>query len=144
MMTSGEEPGQGAEGVGVSVLLVDDDPWLRSLLVRGLERRGFEVRPAATAEEALRVVADPSVSIDVIVMDIVLPDSWGGQVAMEQSLFRPGTPVIFISGHTRDDIVLRASSGQEETTFLEKPFGVAELSQAILTRLGKDRVSDPG
>jgi len=113
------------------VLVVDDDPGLLRVVATGLERGGFRVRSAGTAEAALRLAADPGVNIDVVVMDIVLPDSWGSQVAMEQACLRPGVPVIFMSGHSADDIVLRASSGQEETNFLEKPFTVEELAAAI-------------
>jgi DNA-binding response OmpR family regulator len=115
----------------VDVLLVDDDADLRAALARGLKRKGFRVSAAATADDALRLIADPGVAIDIVVMDIVLPDSWGSQVAMEQSLYRPGTPVIFISGHALEDAVLQASSGQGEIAFLAKPFSVEELAAWI-------------
>lgn len=120
----------------IDVLLVDDDPALRGALARGLKRKGFEVSAAATAADALRLVADPGVPIDVVIMDIVLPDSWGSQVAMEQSLYRPETPVIFISGHALEDAVLQASSGQGEIVFLAKPFTVDELAAAIRSVVG--------
>lgn len=115
----------------IDVLLVDDDPSLRGALVRGLKRHGFAVSAAATADDALRLISDATVPIDVVVMDIVLPDSWGSQIAMEHSLFRPDTPVLFISGHSREDLVLDASSAQGEIAFLEKPFTVPELVEAI-------------
>lgn len=122
----------------IDVLLVDDDPDLRGALTRGLKREGFQVSSAATGDDALRLLSDPTVPIDVVVMDIVLPDSWGSQVAMEQSLYRPGVPVIFISGHSLEDSVLQASSGQSEITFLAKPFTVEELAGTIRA------VFDPG
>lgn len=115
----------------VDVLLVDDDRDLRGALARGLKRMGFRVSAAATAEDALRLIADPGVAIDVVVMDVVLPDSWGSQVAMEQSLYRPGTPVIYISGHSLEDAVLRATSAQGEIVFLAKPFSVDDLADTI-------------
>jgi two-component system, cell cycle sensor histidine kinase and response regulator CckA len=124
--------------IATSVLLVDDDPSLRRSVKKGLQGEGFSVLTAGTAEEALRIAADPTVRFDVVVMDIVLPDSWGSQVAMEQSLFRPGIPVIFVSGQTRDDVVLEASSGHDEIPFLAKPFSVEELAQAIRKAVGKE------
>jgi len=119
------------DGPPLEVLLVDDDPEILRVLGMGLERAGYHVRLAATAEAALRLAADPGVIIDVIVMDIVLPDSWGSQVAMEQAHLRPDVPVIFMSGHSADDVVLRASAGQEETHFLEKPFTIEALVSKI-------------
>lgn len=120
------------------VLLVDDDADLRKVFSHGLEKRGFTVISAGTAEEALRVAEDPDVRIDVIVMDIVLPDSWGSQVAMEQSLFRPETKVIYISGYSRGDAVLGASSGNDAVEFLPKPFTVQELAAKIREVLGEE------
>ena len=117
----------------IEVLLVDDDSGLRGVLARGLKRKGFQVSAAATAEDALRLVSDPAVPMDVVVMDIVLPDSWGSQVAMELSLFRPETPVLFMSGHALEDSVLQASSDQGEIVFLAKPFTVDELASTILS-----------
>jgi len=129
--------GAGKGGEGIHVLLVDDDGALVSALTRGLEREGFSILTAESSEEAIRIAADLETRIDVVVMDIVLPDSWGGQVAMEQGLFRPDVPVIFISGHSEGDAVLTASSGQEETTFLAKPFSIEELAGKIREVSGK-------
>lgn len=120
--TPGERP---------SVLLVDDDPHLRSVFTKGLKGKGFNVVSAGSADEALRYAANPDVAIDVLVMDIVLPDSWGSQVAMEQTLFRPDTKVIFISGYSHEDAVLGASSANDEVHFLAKPFTVADLASLI-------------
>jgi two-component system, cell cycle sensor histidine kinase and response regulator CckA len=114
-----------------NVLVVDDDPALRELLSRGLERKGFNVVSAGGADEAIRLAADPEVSIDLIVMDIVLPDSWGAQVAMEQRMFRPDVKVIFISGHTQGDPVFEATQLSDDVRFLPKPFRVDELVALI-------------
>jgi two-component system, cell cycle sensor histidine kinase and response regulator CckA len=132
----GNRDAGGANG-RIHVLLVDDDGALVSAVTRGLEREGFSVVSAGSSEEAIRIAADLETRIDVVVMDIVLPDSWGGQVAMEQGLFRPAIPVIFISGHSEGDAVLTASSGQEETTFLAKPFSIEELAGKIREVSGK-------
>lgn len=120
------------------VLLVDDDPDIRKVFTFGLEKRGFKVVSAGTADEAIEIAADEAVSIDVIVMDIVLPDSWGSQVAMEQSLFRPDTQVIYISGYSTGDAVLGASSINESVHFLPKPFTVTQLAEKIEEVLGED------
>jgi two-component system, cell cycle sensor histidine kinase and response regulator CckA len=114
----------------IHVLLVDDDDALRGVLTRGLRGKGFEVVAAGDAEEALRLASSPDVKIDVIVMDLVLPDSWGSQLAMEQSIFRPDAKIIFISGYSGDDVVLQATASRE-IRFLAKPFTVRELAALI-------------
>jgi DNA-binding NtrC family response regulator len=91
----------------------------------------MSVVTAGSAQEALAVAADPRVHIDVVVMDIVLPDSWGAQVALENTLFRPDAKVIFISGHSRQDAILEASASADDVHFLAKPFGVDELADLI-------------
>ena len=91
----------------------------------------MEVITAVTAAEALATIADPSVLFDVLVVDMVLPDSWGSQVAMEGTVYRPAVPVIYISGYSRGDAVFAATSGASGVRFLEKPFTPSELVGAI-------------
>lgn len=119
------------------VLLVDDDPHLLEVLSYGLKRRGFHVISASTAKEALSL-ARPDVRIDLIIMDLVLPDSWGSQVVLELTQFRPDTRVLFISGYSQDDAVLGASSMNEAVDFLAKPFTVDELVARIQKALERD------
>lgn len=112
------------------VLLVDDDLHILEVFSQGLTRRGFQVTSASTAEEALSL-AHPDVRIDLVVMDIVLPDSWGSQVVLELTSFQPDMRVLFISGYSRDDAVLGASSMNEAVDFLAKPFTMDELVAKI-------------
>jgi DNA-binding response OmpR family regulator len=128
---------QGPSGAGradpsVHVLLVDDDDDLRQTLRGGLQAMGFTITAASTAAEALAALADARIRIDVIVMDLMLPDSWGPQVAMERTLYRPDTPVLYISGYSAGDAVLRASVAADDVPFLQKPFSVSELARSIL------------
>lgn len=113
------------------VLLVDDDMALIRSLSAGLEKLGFRVTAAGTAADALAVIADSTVEIDVVVMDLVLPDSWGSQVAMERTLYRPNVPVVYISGYARGDAVLAASITADSGPFLEKPFTPDELAAVV-------------
>lgn len=119
----------------IRVLLVDDDRQLLATLVRALEAVGLHVTPAASAAEALAVAADPSVGLDVLVLDLVLPDSWGSQFAMELTVYRPEVPVIYISGYSQDDPVFAASAAIGDIRFIEKPFPpdvlVAEIRRAV-------------
>ena len=115
----------------IRVLLVDDDEALTKSLSTALQAHGLQVVSAATAAEALALISNPGVGIDVIVMDLVLPDSWGSLVAMERTLYRPDTPVVYISGYARGDAVLAASSAGDDHPFLEKPFTPGELATVV-------------
>jgi DNA-binding NtrC family response regulator len=120
------------------VLLVDDDPSLIRILIAGLRAHGLTPIAAGTAADALAVIADPTVGIDVIVMDVVLPDSFGAQVAMERTLYRPDVPVVYMSGYARGDAVLAASSMSDAGPFLEKPFTADELV-AVVRRVAQQQ-----
>jgi DNA-binding NtrC family response regulator len=125
----------------LQILLVDDDEALIRSLSAGLKAHGLGVVAAGTAADALALIADPDVPMDVIVMDVVLPDSWGSQVAMERTLYRPNVPVVYISGYARGDAVLAASaasSAGDGAAFLEKPFTPDELV-AVLRRVVHER-----
>lgn len=132
-------PGDASSGPDepIHVLIVDDDHDLRKILTRGLGARGFRVVSAGDAEEALRIATAPDIPIDVIVMDLVLPDTWGSQLAMEQSLFRPDARIIFISGYSKGDAVLQATASRE-IEFLAKPFKVDELAELIRRVMRKE------
>lgn len=126
-----------------TVLIVEDDEDLRNTLASGLRLQGFKVFTAGSADEALRWAQRDDVKFDVIVLDIVLPDSWGAQVALSHNAFQPWTRSIYISGHARDDAVLRASTDLDQVPFLEKPFGVSELVgliEEVMAQPGRERL----
>ncbi len=113
------------------VLLVDDDADLIKSLKAGLEAQGLSVVAAGTAAQALELMADPNIDIDVLVMDLVLPDSWGSQVAMERTLYRPNVPVVYISGYAKGDAILTASAVGDVGPLLQKPFTPDELATLV-------------
>lgn len=128
---------------GPTVLIVEDDEDLCHTLASGLRVRGFNVLTAGTADEALSWAERKNSKIDVIVLDIVLPDSWGSQVALSHTAFQPETRFIYISGHTWEDAVLRATTEIDQVPFLEKPFGVSDLADLIedvLRDSGRERL----
>jgi len=121
----------------ISVLLVDDDLDLNRGLTRGLEKEGFEVVSALTAAESLKFVANPEVQVDVLVIDLHLPDSWGAFAAMENRMIRPHLPVVYISGASRDEIVLASATIGSGVLFLAKPFSASELAAEIRRALAE-------
>jgi DNA-binding NtrC family response regulator len=124
----------------ISVLLVDDDLDLNRVLSRGLEHEGFKVVSALTAAESLSFVADPEVQIEVLVIDLHLPDSWGAFAAMENRMIRPHLPVVYISGESQDEIVLASATSGSGVLFLAKPFAATELATEIRRALAEATV----
>jgi two-component system response regulator MprA len=120
---------------GNTVLIVEDDAELRSVLGRGLREEGFTVETVATGGE---VLARAGSAPDVFVIDIGLPDADGRDVC--QALRARGilTPVLFLTA--RDAVVDRLAgfdAGGDD--YLTKPFAIAELIarlHALLRRAG--------
>ncbi|MDX2261223.1 MAG: PAS domain S-box protein [Gemmatimonadales bacterium] len=115
-----------------TILVVEDEELLRSLVRRILERAGFTVIAAIDGEEALALAADHTGPLDLLLTDVVLPGINGKLVAEGITALRPGTPVLFMSGYTEDAIVHHGVL-DEGIEFLEKPF----TRQDLLDRVGQ-------
>lgn len=110
------------------VLVVDDEPALRQVIVRLLERDGIATLSASDAREALDLLAAAPVA--VLVTDVVLGGGMsGGELGREARRRRPGLPVIYISGYTRSDLHLAELAADE--WFLSKPIAVGRLREVV-------------
>lgn len=117
-----------------TVLLVEDEASVRAFASRALKLQDFQVIEAASAEEALDLLADPTLSVDIFVTDVVMPGmdgpTWVRQ-ALEQ---RPGTKVIFMSGYAEDVFADKADT-VPNSVFLAKPFSLSELTGLVCRQL---------
>ncbi len=118
----------------LSVLVVDDDPDVRHVLVIGLRRAGFDVIEAGTGPSALEIVATETVAI--VVCDVRLPGMSGIEVARELRA-RPETatlPIILVTGSGDDQTVLAGlEAGADD--FLAKPVRIDELVARVRAHL---------
>jgi two-component system, cell cycle sensor histidine kinase and response regulator CckA len=112
-----------------TVLVVDDDAALRRLAVKILERLGYRVLQAQDPDHALRIAMNAYV--DVILMDVVLPQMDGLSLARTIGAVRPKTRLLFTSGYGADALPGGLEVPDPETGFLPKPFGADELAVAI-------------
>lgn len=127
-------------GVAIVVGICEDDPLIRRVLVEALSRAGCTTLVTHTGGEALRVLGPP-VRLDVIVLDIGLPDSDGRDVCQALRVAGQHAPVIFLTA--RDgvtDVVSGFSAGGDD--YLTKPFAVAELV-ARVSALARRREGAP-
>lgn len=116
------------------VLIVEDEEPARRLFATALEQSGYLVLQAGSAEEALVVAEGAEQAIDALLMDIMLPDSWGTRLAQSLRVLHPDMGVIYASGYAQDDPIMM-SGIDEETRFLHKPFEIAELLDEMSSML---------
>lgn len=118
-----------------TILFVEDDPAVRTLVVRVLEAHGYHVLAAADAKDALATAAAYSGDVHLLVTDVVMPGWNGRELADRLSQARPGMRVLYLSGYA-DDALLRRGVTARHTWLLQKPFDTAALLGKIQEALG--------
>jgi DNA-binding response OmpR family regulator len=119
-----------------TVLVVDDDPAVRRLAARILERVGYRVLQAQDPDHALRIAMN--VWLDLIIMDVVLPQIDGLALARTIGAVRPKTRLLFTSGYGADELPGGLELPDEGRHFLPKPFGPEELAVAVRQALDEE------
>ena len=119
-------PAPGAE----TILLVEDEPAVRTLACRILTQRGYTVLEASNGREALLIARERLDEIDAVVTDAVMPEMGGPELVRHLLELRPGFRTLFMSGYTDDDI-LRKGELQPGAAFLHKPFSSEQLARAL-------------
>jgi len=123
---------------GLTVLLVENDPIIRQLIVRALTRAGFTVIEAVDGADAFaRVGADPG-GVDILVTDVVMPRKDGFTLAEEFAALAPDVRVLFITGHAHDLRGVRSGLEQSHCRFLLKPFTTTQLVTTLREVLRSD------
>jgi two-component system cell cycle sensor histidine kinase/response regulator CckA len=110
-----------------TVLLVEDEPMVRSVAERALTRHGYTVITADNGEDALAVL-DKGEPIDLLISDVVMPGMDGPTMVREARQSRPDLKILFMSGYAEEQ--LRKSIDIENVAFLPKPFSVTDLAEA--------------
>jgi signal transduction histidine kinase len=119
---------QAAKGDGRSVLVVEDEPTVRSMAVRALQEAGYQVYDANHGQEALDVIDAQAGQVDLVITDIGMPVMDGHELARRLRLSRPGLPVLYVSGYGEAGTV---------TPFLQKPFSPDDLVERVATVLAR-------
>jgi YesN/AraC family two-component response regulator len=108
----------------VTVLLVDDDSLVRESITRIIKAKGFRVVAAASAIEAMRILAQEQV--DVLFTDIVMPELDGLELAKRAKKLRPNLQIIFATGY-----FLRAAAASQLGSLLFKPMRAHDIEAAL-------------
>ncbi|WP_417727540.1 ATP-binding protein [Roseovarius sp.] len=118
-----------ARGSGV-VLLVEDEAPVRAFASRALQLRGFTVLEAESAEDALEILADVDLHVDVFVTDVVMPGIDGPGWVRRALAIRPAARVVFMSGYAEETFG-DAQARIPNSVFLPKPFSLNELTEVV-------------
>jgi CheY-like chemotaxis protein len=113
-----------------TVLVVEDEPGLRRLVVRTLSRHGYEVLEAATGKEALAVVALAGDTLRLVVSDVVMPVMSGPEMAKHLRVSHPHLQILYMSGYA-GETMRRGGLLEEHAMVLGKPFAAHELLQKV-------------
>lgn len=131
----GKRPTDLAEDEPVTLLVVDDEVMVQQSLRRSLERLGYEVVTASDGREALEIFERLRASIDLVLLDLIMPKMDGVEALRGIKAINPLARVIVMSGyHEEVDLETLRSSGA--ATFLPKPFSNDDLAVALKAALG--------
>jgi two-component system cell cycle sensor histidine kinase/response regulator CckA len=117
-----------------TVLAVDDDPLVLSLLESALKAAGYHVIPADSGWSAIQAY-EKAAPIDLLLTDVIMPDLTGPVIAERLTSSQPDLRVLFISGFHDADLVQRFVS-RRGFTLLSKPFSVEALLRGVAQSLG--------
>jgi two-component system cell cycle sensor histidine kinase/response regulator CckA len=117
-----------------TVLLVEDEDAVRTLALRVLGRLEYIVLTATNGAEALRVAAAYAGTIHLALLDVVMPETGGKELAEHLAQIIPNLKVLFMSGYT-DTAIVQHGWLDEGVAFLQKPFTPAALALKVRTVL---------
>jgi hypothetical protein len=103
-----------------AILVVEDEQLVNQAMCRILSGKGYRAVPASGGTEALRLANDPEAAIDLVIMDVRMPDTDGPALARELRKLRPRIKVLYTSGYTAGELNATGLLGNR-AEFLQKP-----------------------
>ncbi|RJQ65709.1 MAG: response regulator [Desulfobacteraceae bacterium] len=126
-----------AKGQGETILVIDDEPYLRSLAQEMLTGNGYRVLTAASGEEGVLLYRQQGYGIGLILLDLIMPGMGGKQCLAEILKLNPRAKVLISSGYTmvspdEDPVLIRARA------FVSKPYNFRDMLQRIRSLLAEE------
>ncbi len=119
-----------------AVLFIDDEESIRTLAKSALERNGWRVLVAANGAEAVQRFEEDQEEIALVILDLAMPVMGGEETLARIKAVRAGVPVLISSGYGETEAA-RRFAGQDIAGFLQKPYTVNQLMEAIAIVLGR-------
>lgn len=125
-------PGKG------NILVVDDEKYVLSMIKEQLSSLGYTVFTAEGGSKALQILKKQSRQIDLVLLDMIMPDISGKEAFFELKRLNPGLKVILISGFSKgDEATELLNNGAED--FMQKPISLPTLSKKIYRVLNREQ-----
>jgi len=118
-----------------TVLVVDDEETVCTMLARALERFGFKVDLAPNGQIAVDMMRAKGASYCLVLLDLTMPHMDGEATFSALRNIRPDLPVLLMSGFNENDALSRFG-GKGLSGFLQKPFDLANLRQKLIECIG--------
>jgi signal transduction histidine kinase/ActR/RegA family two-component response regulator len=129
-------PGRSLETGRESILVVEDEQAVRTLISSLLRQQGYDVFEASDGDEALRAVEQAPGAIHLLIADLVMPRLGGCELAHRLRIQQPHVKVLYMSGYS-DDTLLRQEGLPLGADFLQKPFTPEALAGKVRKVLDK-------
>jgi two-component system cell cycle sensor histidine kinase/response regulator CckA len=113
-----------------TILLVEDEEVVRGLARIILQQAGYNVLEAKGGEQAMRLFSEHSEPINLLLTDVVMPETSGKEVADRLRKVQPGIKVLFMSGYT-DEAIVHHGVLDSNVEFIQKPFTPAALARKV-------------
>jgi len=117
-----------------TILLAEDEPAVRTLVIQVLKEKGYTVLEASSGEEALVIAESYDGTIDLLITDVVMKGINGRELAEKVKITKPETTILYMSGYT-DDAVIKRGVFFKDVNFLQKPFSGSGLLVKVHTIL---------
>jgi signal transduction histidine kinase/ActR/RegA family two-component response regulator len=125
-----------------TILVVEDEPAVRGLVIRLLGREGYHVLSAPSAEDAIRLAAGHPHDIHLVLTDVVMPGMNGRRMFEEIRAARPSTRVVYMSGYDQD-VLAPQGVLLSSVRLLRKPFTAADLLRTVADALRAENSTSP-
>jgi two-component system cell cycle sensor histidine kinase/response regulator CckA len=113
-----------------TILLVEDEPIVRSLTRELLEEAGYRIFFASDGTEAMQQAVAIDEPIHLVITDVVMPEMSGPELANRLRKLRPETRMLYMSGYTDDEILCRKGLA-ENSAFIQKPFTPEQFPRKV-------------
>ncbi len=118
------------QGSAETILVVEDDQVIRSLVERALTNAGYRVFAASTAPDAVSLMNQHRDEIALLFTDVIMPETSGPELAAQLREIKPVLRVLYTSGHA-DDRVFKLTGALDSAHFLAKPYTLSILVERV-------------
>jgi PAS domain S-box-containing protein len=130
-----------------TILVVDDEPAIRDVAHRVLTSAGYRVTTAGSGQEAIALLSDAALPVELVLTDVVMPGLTGEAFAARARDARPGICILFMSGYERRGSTAAGSWPHPARDVIAKPFSraalLARVSQALAASGGQATIGRP-